>query len=69
MKWLQTSNIPSGLTSTQYHYYEYKSRRRAGATVKHTLQVNTGWKVKGQEQHHHKVHLQEIEKQLITRGA
>ena len=37
--------------------------------VKHTLQVNTGWKVKGQEQHHHKVHLQEIEKQLITRGV
>ena len=67
MKWLQTSNIPSGLTSTQYRYYEYKFPRKAGAMVRHTLQVNTGWKVKGQEHYHHKVHLQEIEKQLITR--
>ena len=43
---------------------------RARAMVKHTLWVNTDWKVKGHEQHHHKVqHLQETEKQLITRGV
>ena len=29
-QWLQASNIPSGLTSTQYHYYEYKPPEELG---------------------------------------